>query len=311
MPQPDGLSKSVTACQSCLSCRCDGGPKLNVEATFPVHLDVDVTLKDGSTVHIRPVLPSDQEALQRFLAGLSTESRVFRFFSEVKDLATTARRFVEVDYRDRHGLVAWRGGEIVGHGFYALERPGTAEVALTVADALQGKGLGTILLGHLAAAAAAAGISVFEAEVMPENHRMLAVFRDSGFPISVSSWYGVIKVEFPTSLTEEARERFERREQLSAIAAIRRFFEPRSIAVIGASRHRGTIGGEVFHNLLALGSPARSIRSARIQWCSRWRPTLISGESRGRLIWPWWWCPRPTWSRWPGPARPRESKPWS
>jgi acetyl coenzyme A synthetase (ADP forming)-like protein len=226
---------------------------LNVEATFPVHLDVDVTLKDGSTVHIRPVLPSDQEALQRFLAGLSTESRVFRFFSEVKDLATTARRFVEVDYRDRHGLVAWRGGEIVGHGFYALERPGTAEVALTVADALQGKGLGTILLGHLAAAAAAAGISVFEAEVMPENHRMLAVFRDSGFPISVSSWYGVIKVEFPTSLTEEARERFERREQLSAIAAIRRFFEPRSIAVIGASRHRGTIGGEVFHNLLDSG----------------------------------------------------------
>ncbi|HLH69705.1 MAG TPA: GNAT family N-acetyltransferase [Candidatus Dormibacteraeota bacterium] len=230
-------------------------PKPSGEATFPAQLDVDVTLRDGSTVHIRPVVPSDQEALQRFLAGLSTESRVFRFFSEVKDLEAVARRFVEIDYHDRHGLVAWRGGEIVGHGFYALERPGTAEVALTVADALQGKGLGTILLGHLAAAAAAAGISVFVAEVMPENHRMLTVFRDSGFPVSVSSSYGVIKVEFPTSLTEEARERFERREQLSAIAAMRRFFEPRSIAVVGASRHRGTIGGEVFHNLLESGFP--------------------------------------------------------
>ncbi len=225
------------------------------EATFPAHPDVDVTLRDGSTVHIRPVVPEDREALRRFLAGLSTESRIFRFFSQVKDLDAIARRFVEVDYRERHGLVARRGGEIVGHGSYALEGPGRAEVALAVADALQGMGLGTILLGHLAAAAAAAGISVFTAEVMPENHRMLTVFRDSGLPLNVRSAYGVIEVEFPTSLTEEARERFERREQLSAIAALRRFLEPRSIAVVGASRRRGTIGGEVLHNLLESGFP--------------------------------------------------------
>ncbi|HZU19514.1 MAG TPA: GNAT family N-acetyltransferase [Candidatus Dormibacteraeota bacterium] len=224
-------------------------------ATFPAQLDVDVTLRDGSTVHIRPAVPEDWEALRRFLAGLSTQSRIFRFFTEIKDLDSVARRLVEVDYHDRHGLVAWRGGEIVGHGFYALERPGRAEVALTVADALQGMGLGTILLGHLAAAATDAGIAVFEAEVMPENHRMLGVFRDSGFPVSVTSSYGVIKVEFPTSLSEEALERFERREQLSAIAALRWFLEPRSIAVVGASRHRGTIGGEVFHNLLESGFP--------------------------------------------------------
>src|SRR5258708_21836938 len=217
--------------------------------------DVDVVLRDGSTVRVRAALAGDRDALERFLGGLSQESRVFRFFSPIQDLSWAAQRCVEVDYRDRHSLVALRGdaGEIVGHGFYALEKPGQAEVALEVADSVQGMGLGTILVGHLAAAAAAAGISTFSAEVMPDNHRMLTVFRESGFPISVGSSYGVMHVTFPTQLTEEARERFERREQISAVPPLKRFFEPRSIAVVGASRRRGSVGGEVFHNLLQSG----------------------------------------------------------
>jgi acetate---CoA ligase (ADP-forming) len=207
--------------------------------------DVDVVLRDGSTVRVRAVRPDDRDALERFLLGLSQESRVFRFFSPIKDMSWAAQRFVDLDYRDRHGLVALRGdaGEIVGHGYYALEKPGQAEVALEVADPVQGMGLGTILLGHLATTASAAGISVFSAEVMPDNHRMLGVFRESGFPISVRSSFGSMQVTFPTELSEEARERFERREQISAVAALKRFFEPRSIAVIGASRRRGSIGG--------------------------------------------------------------------
>jgi acetate---CoA ligase (ADP-forming) len=219
--------------------------------------DVDVVLRDGSTVRVRAVRPDDRDALERFLLRLSQESRVFRFFSPISDMAWAAQRFIEVDYHDRHSLVALRGdaGEIVGHGYYALEKPGQAEVALEVADSVQGMGLGTILLGHLAAAASAAGISVFSAEVMPDNHRMLGVFRESGFPISVRSSYGSMQVTFPTELGEEARQRFERREQISAVAALKRFFEPRSIAVIGASRRRGSIGGEVFHNLLESGFP--------------------------------------------------------
>src|SRR5262245_32812900 len=224
---------------------------------FPKQQDVDVVLRDGSTVRIRPVLPDDRERLERFLAGLSEESRVLRFFNPIRDLASAARRFTDVGYRSRHSLVALRGDadEIVAHGYYAQDRPGEAEVALAVADSLQGLGLGTILVGHLAAAAAAAGITTFTADVLPDNHRMLTVFRESGFPIGVRSSFGMMQVTFPTLLTEEARERFERREQISAVAALKRFFEPRSIAVLGASRRRGTIGGEVFHNLLESGFP--------------------------------------------------------
>ena len=219
--------------------------------------DVDVVLRDGSTVHVRAAVPNDRVAVQQFLEGLSEESRIFRFFTAVKDLSWAAKRFVEVNHHDQHSLLALRGEaeEVVGHGYYAVEKPGEAEVAFAVADSMQGMGLGTILLGHLAAAAAAAGITTFTAKVMPENHRMLTVFRESGFPVSVRSSLGVMSVTFPTQLTDEARERFERREQISAVAALKRFFEPCSVAVVGASRRRGTIGGEVFHNLLDSGFP--------------------------------------------------------
>src|SRR5437660_10768364 len=151
--------------------------------------DVDVVLRDGSTVRMRAARPDDREALERFLSGLSEQSRIFRFFTAVKDMSWAARRFAEVDYHDRHSLVAQRGddGVIVGHGYYALERPGTAEVALEIADQLQGMGLGTILLGHLAAHAAAEGITTFTAEAMTEDHRMLTVVRETGFPIRARS----------------------------------------------------------------------------------------------------------------------------
>jgi acyl-CoA synthetase (NDP forming)/predicted GNAT family acetyltransferase len=166
-------------------------------------------------------------------------------------------RFLELDYRDNHGLVALRGpgGEIVAHGSYMKTQPHRAEVALEVADSMQGQGLGTILVGHLAQAAAEAGISVFEADVMVGNYRMVKVFRDSGFPVSTRSADGTILVEFPTSLTAEALDRFERRDQIASVAALRRLLKPRSIAAVVGSGERGTFGGEVFHNLLMAGFP--------------------------------------------------------
>jgi len=122
-------------------------------------------------------------------------------------------------------------------------------VAFAVLDEMQGQGLGTILLAHLAEVAADNGVTVFVAEVMPQNHRMVEVFRESGFPVEISSVPGAIEVELPTSFSDEALERFEARDKLTAEAAVRRFLRPEAIAV-GASRRRGTVGGEVFHNLL-------------------------------------------------------------
>jgi acetate---CoA ligase (ADP-forming) len=224
----------------------------------PANLDFDAVLRDGSTVHVRPVTTADRGPLQEFLEGLSAEARLFRFFSPINVLGWAADRFVDVDYRWRHGLVALHGSpeRIVGHAFYAAapaeER---AEVALEVADEYQGRGLGTALLGYLTAAAASAGIVLFEAEVMPENHKMLGVFRDSGYQLKTASLRGSLRVEFPTEQTEAARERFAQREHQAAVAAMRAFFEPASIAVIGASSRPRSIGGDVFRNLLLSGFP--------------------------------------------------------
>ena len=223
--------------------------------TYPVHREADVVLRNGSTVRVRPVRAEDHDGLLVFLRGLSPDSIFFRFFSGSVDLEKAARWAVDVDYRNRYGLVATSGPEasIVGHGTYQSTGDGRAEIAFAVSDSLQGQGLGTILLAHLAEAATENNIGTFYAEVLPANHRMVEVFRESGFPVEIRSEPGLIVVELPASLSPEAIERFEMREQTAAVAAMRSFFAPRSVAVIGASRRRGTIGGEVFHNLISTG----------------------------------------------------------
>lgn len=217
--------------------------------------DGDVVLRDGSTVHIRVMHASDEAGLCALLTSLSEESRWLRFYcvQNSAGLAIEAHREANLDHA--FGLVACSGDEerVVGHAFYAAIDEQQAEVAFTIANDFQERGLGTILLCQLAEVAAANGIKVFEANVVAANHAMLHVFRASGFPIEVSANAGQIQVVFPTSFTDEARKQFERRESIASVNALKLFFEPRAVAVIGASRQRGTIGGEVFHNLLSYG----------------------------------------------------------
>ena len=224
---------------------------MSVEQSGIPAREADVVLRDGSTVHVRPMRADDVEALAELLTAMSPESRGFRFFSAGADVRAAARAAAEADL----SLIAVVGANahVVGHAQYNRTADRSAEVAFAVADELQGHGLGTILLAHLAGAAEEAGITTLEASVLPENHRMVEVFRESGFPVSVRSEPGLIQVEMPSSLSAEARDRFERRDQIAAREAIAHFLEPKSVAVVGASRRRGTIGGEVFHNLVHTG----------------------------------------------------------
>jgi acetyl coenzyme A synthetase (ADP forming)-like protein len=219
---------------------------------YPASREADVILRDGSTVHVRPVRRGDEAALAAFFAGLTAESRGLRFFSAAANVSEEAQRAVDVDYADRYGLIATRGqtSAPVGHGGYARSSDDSAEVAFAVADIMQGRGLGTILLAHLAEVAQEQGIMAFEAEVLPQNHRMVAVFRDSGLPVELRSAPGSIQVKLPTSLSADAVDRFADRDRAAAAAAVTHFVEAASVAVIGASRERDTVGGQVFHNLL-------------------------------------------------------------
>ena len=211
--------------------------------------DIDVVLRDGSSVRIRAARPSDEAATLAFLNGLSDASRTLRFSEGSTDLVATAKGWADPDCTDCC-VLAVLGGEVVGQASYDCLAADRAKVGFTVADSFQGRGVGTLLLKRLAEAAEADGVAVFEADVVPDNHRMLEVFKESGFGITMKSEPGLVHVQFPTSITPDARARFEAREQIAAMNAVRGMLAPRSIAVIGAGRKRKTIGGEVFHNLM-------------------------------------------------------------
>lgn len=203
-------------------------------SAYPAHREADVVLRDGSTVHLRPVRPSDEARLREFFEGLDPRSQAFRFFCGAVDLARTARMMAAVDYKGRYGLLATRGADEspLAHGIYVDLGDGRAEVAFAVAKQLQGYGLGTILLAHLAEAASENGIETFVAEVLPGNHRMVEMFRESGFPAAVSSAVGDLRIELPTRFGTAAIERFVERERVAARAAVRAFLEPRSVALL-------------------------------------------------------------------------------
>jgi len=223
-----------------------GGP-------YPSNLESDVVLRDGSTVRIRPARPDDLARVQDYLLGLSPETRRLRFWTVGVNIGELAEKIVDVDYRDHLTLLVLRGGDegtMIGGAQYSRIDGGRAEIGMSVADEWQGKGIGSILLGQLAQAAAERGVAILEAQVLPENHGMIGVFRESGFPLSIRALPGSIEIEFPASLTEEAVAQFERRETAASVNAVRTFLSPRSVAVVGASRDRSSLGGHLFHNLL-------------------------------------------------------------
>jgi acetyl coenzyme A synthetase (ADP forming)-like protein len=220
---------------------------------YPEHLVSDVALRDGSTVRIRPARASDATRVEDYLIAMSPETRRLRFWSQAIDVRTLAAKIVDVDHVDHLTLLVLSGGDegrMIGGAQYIRMDANRAEMSVSVADEYQGKGIGSILIGQMAQAAAANGITTFVAEVLPENHRMINVFRASGFPVSIRATPGSIDVEFPISITDEAIEHFERRDSESAVNAVRTFLAPNAVAVVGASRDSSTIGGQLFRNLL-------------------------------------------------------------
>jgi acyl-CoA synthetase (NDP forming)/GNAT superfamily N-acetyltransferase len=222
---------------------------------YPLRWAVDVVLSDGGTVHVRPIVPDDAPLIEALHNRLSAETVYLRFFTPLPHLSPQLLdRFVNVDYVDRMALVSVLGDDIVAVARYD-RLPGTdeAEVAFVVDDAHQGRGLGSLLLEHLAAVAKEHGIARFVAETLPGNSRMLGVFHDAGFADERQFADGVIRVSFPIEPTEASRQASHDRERRAAARSVQRLLTPRSIAVIGASTQEGSIGHQVFQNVLSGG----------------------------------------------------------
>ncbi len=175
-----------------------------------VALTQELSLRNGVTVSVRSVTRDDEAAICEFLTVLSIDSRRLRFFSAATDLRAQAHLGAAGDDADHHGLLAVAPGRgVVGHATYVrIPHCERAEVAVEVADDLHHLGLATLLVIRLAEFAEHRQITRFFAEVLPDNHDMLAVFRDGFAAVSVTS-RDVIEVEFPTSSWRAAHARFE------------------------------------------------------------------------------------------------------
>ena len=221
---------------------------------YPVEWEADVVLRDGTVAHVRPIRPADGDGIHRFHAAQSEESIYLRFFAPLRRLSDAdVLRFTHVDYADRVALVATMRDEIIGIGRYDRIDARSAEVAFNISDHYQGKGIGSVLLEHLAAIAPEFGIARFRAEVLPQNRKMLSVFSDAGYDVKRHIEDGVVEVGFDIEPTDSSKAVAMSREHRAEALSLRSILHPSTIAVIGASRRRNSIGSHMLDRLVEAG----------------------------------------------------------
>ncbi|HVO47180.1 MAG TPA: GNAT family N-acetyltransferase [Steroidobacteraceae bacterium] len=159
---------------------------------------VKEVLKDGNEVTFRAMHPDDKERLVQAFLHLQPQTVRMRFFYAKRSLSEDELRWLdEISHGSHVGLVATvpSGSNelIIGEGSYAAVGR-TAEIGFTVAEAWQGRGIASRLLQHLARIARNRGVGQFEAYVLKENAPMLAVFRESGLPMTTRDADGVLHV---------------------------------------------------------------------------------------------------------------------
>ncbi|GAB2920014.1 bifunctional GNAT family N-acetyltransferase/acetate--CoA ligase family protein [Micromonospora polyrhachis] len=212
----------------------------------------NVLLSDGTTVHLRQIHPDDAPAIVAMHSRFSERTRYLRYFSPYPRIPDRdLRRFVTVDHRDREAFVVLSGVDIIAVGRYDRLGPEAieAEVAFVVEDAYQGRGIGSVLLEHLAEAARQEGITRFVAEVLPANAKMLRVFADFGYQVTRQYADGVVHLTFPIAPTEQSLEVQRDREHRTEARSIARLLNPRAVAVYGASSSGQGVGAAVLGHL--------------------------------------------------------------
>jgi acetyl coenzyme A synthetase (ADP forming)-like protein len=220
----------------------------------------DVLLRDGAVLRMRALQQDDRESLIALFNRCSPETIRYRFLRMITALpASLLDEMLAVDGQKHVALVVTQGeGEdekIAAVGAYIAEhnRPGVAEVSFLVEDAMQRRGIGTVLLDTLAEIARAHSITRFSADVLADNRLMLSVFRKAGYALSSNISYGVTHLEFPIQRSEIAEARRDAQEAAAERASLRAIFSPKTIAVVGAGRDPASVGGALFRNLLRWG----------------------------------------------------------
>ncbi len=223
---------------------------------YPKHWEADVVMRDGGTCHLRPIRADDDQRLHEFHSHLSPETIYYRFFAPYPTLSDRdVARFTQVDYDKRAAMVATMGDDIIGVVRYDWIADDDAEVAFVIRDDYQGRGLATIFLEHIAQAARERGIRRFVAEILPDNIRMIDVFRHAGYQSASDFVEGIVRMEFAIEPTLASLAVSQAREHRAESLSIQRLLAARTVAVVGAGRQPHNIGHRVVRHLLDGGFP--------------------------------------------------------
>ena len=212
----------------------------------------DVLLADGTIASIRPMAADDREGLLDLHDRVGDDNLRLRFFAASR---AAAHRYVD-HLLSQSGdtaatLVATVAGTIVAVATAERLAPQEAEVAFLVADSQHGRGLGSLLLEHLAATCRDLGVRRFVAEVLPDNAAMIRVFADAGFAITRRFDSGVVCVEMSTAASAAAVAAADLRESVSEARSLAPLLYPRTVAVVGVRRQASGLGHAVLTSILA------------------------------------------------------------
>ena len=231
--------------------------------TMPAEADEvrEAILRDGTSITIRPVRADDRAEVIALFGRMSPATVRHRFFGAKRELLDADLTYLTAaDATSQVALAAtvWHGDHetLLGVGRYVVDAtsaPRVAEIAFDVADADQGRGIGTILLDRLARIARAHDVTAFRTEVEADDRQLLEMFSTSGFAVRERRERTTYDVDIPVAETERFTRMAAMRERGAAAHSLRAVVAPASVAVIGASREHGTIGRAILENLIADG----------------------------------------------------------
>ncbi|MBK7723295.1 MAG: GNAT family N-acetyltransferase [Austwickia sp.] len=226
---------------------------------YPAHWEADVLLSDGRAARLRPIRPADKDLVLEFYTRVTHESKYMRYLAARETLTDRdLSRILDADFQRDVVFAVTMGRDIIAIGDFGRLGDEEAELAFLVQDTHHGRGLGTLLLEHLAQAGRELGVRRFVAEVLRENGKMVKAFRAAGYQLRSSLDEGLFRFEFDIHPTQTSLSVMASREHRAEASSMARIVGATHVAIVGASSRPNSIGHLLLRNLVLGGFTGRA-----------------------------------------------------